>query len=211
MKNSKIKLLTATACLALVGTASAAWVYSGTATNSANIGVKVASYASAGSITVTGNDKIYILLDKDSVTYVKDSDYTKFSAHHNVPSVADGSGKTVTKRFKLTIQPGLADYIGFVDGGIEQTATSDDGTIRYTFDDFTWEDDKDIFDSLPELGWVAGKCPTTDTKYKELINSIKADTITDANWSSVQNNEWNATELNSMWCVTVSFYAYVEN
>ena len=54
MKNSKIKLLTATACLALVGTASAAWVYSGTATESANIGVKVASYADAGSIDVSG-------------------------------------------------------------------------------------------------------------------------------------------------------------
>ena len=209
MKNSKIKLLTATACLALVGTASAAWVYSGTATESANIGVKVASYASAGSITVTGNDKIYILLDKDSVTYVKESDYTTFSAHHNVPSVADGSGKTVTKGFKLTIQPGLADYIGFKNGEIEHTASSDNGTIRYT-DEITWEDDVDIFDSLPELGWIADKCPTTDTKYKDLINSIKADTITDANWSSVQNNEWNATELNSMWCVTVSFYAYVD-
>ena len=211
MKKSKIKLLTATACLALVGTASAAWVYAGTATASANIGVKVASYASAGTITVTGNDKIYILMDKDSVTYVKDSDYTKFSAKHNVPENVDTSGKSVSKKFKVTIQPGLADYISFKNSEIESIITNDDGsTIKSTNVEYDWEDDTDIFDSLPELAWVYDKCPTTDTKYIELINTIKSDTITDSNWDSLQNTEWNATELNSNWYVSVTFYAYVE-
>ncbi len=70
MRNSKIKLLTGAACLALVGTASAAWVYAGSATESANIGVKIASYASAGTITLSDTSDIKIVLDKDSVYYL---------------------------------------------------------------------------------------------------------------------------------------------
>ena len=209
MKKSKIKMLTATACLALVGTATAAWVYAGSTTASANLAVRVASYASAGKITVTGNENIHILIDNGSVTYVKDADYTKFSASHDITGL-DTSGKTVEKKFKVTIQPGLADYIAFKNSEKEAQATNSDGkTYRYYKDEISWTDNEDIFNSLPELAWVVDKCPTTDQKYKDLINSVKEGAITDENWNSVQNQEWNATEMNKDWYVSVTFYANV--
>ena len=94
MKKSKIKMLTASACLALIGTASAAWVYAGTATESANIGVKVASYASAGTITVTGADNLYLYLDKGSVSFKQKETGTDLVATHTVDSALSQDGKT---------------------------------------------------------------------------------------------------------------------
>ncbi len=212
MKNSKIKLLTATACLALVGTASAAWVYSGTATESANIGVKVASYASAGSITVTGNDKIYVLLDNGSVKFARDSDTDTLSATHVVPTEFKDETRTVAKTFSVMLSPAVYEYVTFADGVTCDTlslSTSDgstkDGCI--TTGTYNWTDGVDIFGSLPELKW--NKTVSSETEYKTLINAISDSAITD--WSTQQNQSWNASELNEDWWVMVNFYAEVPN
>lgn len=212
MKKTKIKMLSIAACLALVGTASAAWVYAGTASASADIGVKVASYADAGTVTVTGNDKIHILLDKDSVTYVKDSEDVELTAKHNVPEQFKSESKTINKKFSVTIPAGLADYIAFADDTNKYVSyrEGDNKPIRHSYAVYEWVDDTDIFDSLPALAWVSGKCPSGESDYKMLINKIQDNAITDDNWGSVQNKEWNATEMNSEWCVTINFYANVD-
>ena len=105
MKKSKIKMLTAAACLALVGTASAAWVYAGTATESANIGVKVAAYASAGKITVEGADNYYLYLDKGSVAFKQKVEGTDLIATHDTSEfdATTTSAKTTTLTYTITL------------------------------------------------------------------------------------------------------------
>ena len=171
MKKSKIKMLTASACLAIVGTASAAWVYAGTATASANIGVKVASYASAGTITISDTSDIKIVLDKGSVYYLDGND--KVTATYAAPT--DGTGTELTYDttnnelglyYMLTISDGLRDYIQFKD---TTTVTGASGEIYYAG---TWESGTPI--ALPELIWKTvdgnSKCPSDFDGYKELLN-----------------------------------------
>ena len=226
MKNTKIKLLTATACLALVGTASAAWVYSGTATESANLGVKVASYASAGSITVTASDKINVLLDNGSVKFVRDSDADTISAKHNVPSEFSSESKTVSKIYMVVISPKLATYVNF-DSSYDTTkitvptedtsfggTTIAKGSICLSDGDdenFQWTDGVDIFSKLPSLAYASSMSPSSQADYWNMINYFKADTITSDNWDDVQNTEWNVTsDLNSDVYVQIVFAAIVE-
>ncbi len=207
MKNSKIKLLTATACLALVGTASAAWVYSGTATESANIGVKVASYASAGDITVTGADNYYLYLDYGSVTWKQKETGTNLVATHNKPSVADDT-KTVTYNYTITLKGNLAEVVKFSDTNINNNVTndSDNNAIR-TSKAITWESGTAI--TLPALEWetdsdgyVADAGKTYDTaytdeaKYKDLITRLNGTGVGDS-WDKNQDIDvGNLVEIN---------------
>ena len=225
MKKRKIKFLTTAACLALIGSASAAWVYSGTATASANIGVKVASYASAGSITLSGVDKINVLLDKGSVSYVRDSENDTLTAKHNVPKGFESASNTVTKQFSVIISPTLANYVTFdstygnavVELTEDLTALGDftipKGSIYLTVandDRFFWTDDTDLFSKLPTLAWKENKEPSSENEYKNLINSFKTGTISDSNWDSVKNSDWNVTsDLNSDVYVQLLFIAFV--
>ncbi len=224
MKNTKIKLLTATACLALVGTASAAWVYSGTATESANLGVKVASYASAGSVTVTASDKINVLLDNGTVEFVRDSEADTISATHVVPKEFSSETKTVIKAYAVVISPTLATYVNFdssygsnireitqvenIDGvtlaiGSKYLCVADDTNFR-------WTDGIDIFSKLPSLTYKTGMAPQTQQDYWDMINHFKGGTITSENWETVQNTEWNVTsDLNSDAYVQIIFSALV--
>ena len=211
MKKSKIKLLTATACLALVGTASAAWVYAGTATASANIGVKVASYASAGDITVTGNDKVYVYLDNDSVKFKRDSDTDTLSATHNVPSAFSSETRTVTKTFSVTLSKALATYVTFDSSYSGNIVKNNDGTVSLSTT-FAWTDGADVFGSLPTLAWASSMKPSTQADYWNMINYFKDGTIDADNWENVMNKEWDVTtDLNSECYALITFKAEVPN
>ena len=221
MKKRKIKFLTTAACLALIGSASAAWVYCGTATASANINVKVAPYASKGTITITGSEKINVLLDKDSVSFVRDSEEDTLTAKHNVPSDAL-TDKTVQKYFKVTIMPALYKYITFTDDvfAIEcglynsenkyiETKSPLDNSITYENCLYKWEDDTDIFSILPGLKWKSDQCPDTDEEYITLINTmIGSDTINDTNWSSKKNTSWTVPS-DSEYYIQLNFYSKI--
>ncbi len=148
MKKSKIKMLTAAACLALVGTASAAWVYAGTATASANVGVKVASYADAGSITVKGADNVYVYLDKGAISFKKDDATVALAAKYEKPAGFDGDTKTITKTFQVVINSGLQNVVSFANG------VTTESNLKSSW--IEWEDDTDIFNSLPSLQWNSG-------------------------------------------------------
>ena len=166
MKKSKIKLLTATACLALVGTASAAWVYAGTATASANIGVKVASYASAGTITVSDTSEIKVVLDNKSVYYLDGND--EVTATYKKPSGVDTSGKNVTLSYTISLSDDLKALIGFGDtiGSVVTTDTTG-----------TWTSGVAI--TLPSLAWQTDKCPSDFEGYQGLLKDSSAGSETE--------------------------------
>ena len=157
MKKSKIKMLTASACLALVGTASAAWVYAGTATASANIGVKVASYASAGTITVDGADNYYLYLDKGSVSFRQKDESVNLVATHNIPTSLAAGTETVTYTYTVTLKGMLAEFIEFTENNADTWVDySDDMAPSYrTTTDRTWVSGEAI--TLPGLKWGTGE------------------------------------------------------
>ena len=196
MKKSKIKMLTASACLALVGTASAAWVYAGTATASANIGVKVASYASAGSITVSGNDDVYLYLDKGSVAF-KQNEGTSLIATYAGPKDGNGTalaldtGKKVAYTYTVTLKGMLAKYVEFAKNNTSITTDADSVTYR-TSTDLTWESGKAI--TLPSLKWATDSDTsstydnfTDEASYIQLVETLFQKTLSaDSGWN---NNE----------------------
>ena len=209
-------MLTASACLALVGTASAAWVYAGTATASANIGVKVASYASAGSITVSGNDNVYLYLDNGSVTWKQKDTSKSLTATHTVDDALSQDGKTTTLNYTVTLKGTLAEIVKFSDTSVNNNVgtTTIDGTrtaIR-TSNAISWISGTAI--TLPALVWetdgegyIATKGETYDTaytdsaKYKHLIESLNGTELGDS-WN--QNEDIDVGKL-----VTLNFYANV--
>ena len=216
MKKSKIKMLTAAACLALVGTASAAWVYAGTATASANIGVKVAAYASAGTITVNNADNVCVYLDNGSVSYKLADESKTFSAKYNEPTdVTDKSGKSVNRYFTVVISKALADYVTFKD--VNYATTSGDGSVHYDLSKvvagggstLNWTDNGDLLDELPALAWKENKCPDDENGYIELINSLCGENTVTSLDETNKNSEWNVTEKNSECYVSIQLYAAV--
>ena len=206
MKKSKIKLLTATACLALVGTASAAWVYAGTATASANIGVKVASYASAGTIEVSGNSNLRVYLDKDSVSFVKENSTIPFKATYSKPDGFTDSEKSVTLTYQVVISKFLANFIKFADGVSSTTASDGSISTDYTY---SWTSDDEIT-NLPELTWANQYTDKTVLAQKEsyytAIGMITGQAI-GADFD--QNKEWDAIGNITGYNIAVNFKAVV--
>ena len=216
MKKSKIKLLTATACLALVGTASAAWVYAGTATASANIGVKVASYASAGTITINNADNVYLCLDNGSVSFKKVDSSLPLSATYTAPNgLSLDSGKKVEYKFQVSIKASLANYVSFDTTAVDvetplvgYTEVNTSWEQSSTFDN-TWTSNTDMFDKLPTFKWntIESSTDTVDTtltdedKYKEFIKALTGTEL---------GSDWNNTEdISAGELVTITFQAEV--
>ena len=206
MKKSKIKMLTAAACLALVGTASAAWVYAGTATASANIGVKVASYADAGTITVSGNDNLRVYLDRDGVTYTKEDSTLPFTATYTKPDGFDE--KTVTLTYQVVISSYLAHFVKFADG--VNTIATTDGSISTDFS-YEWISGNEIT-NLPELAWTVKYADETVLAQKEsyftAIGMITGNAI-GADFD--QNKEWDAIGNVKGYNIKINFQAVVAN
>ena len=193
MKNTKIKLLTATACLALVGTASAAWVYSGTATESANIGVKVASYADAGEIIVSGADNVYVYLDKGSVAFKKEDTTKSFNAKYVKPTQFTDSTKTVTLYYQVVINVNLANiYIDFANDS-DVYDNTENGKYSNWYE-FTSEEE--ILDnvSFPELTWEGtySDLLANEATYINLVSDLTGNSAAESSSWYDQNTEWTA-------------------
>lgn len=220
MKKSKIKLLTATACLALVGTASAAWVYAGSATESANIGVKVASYASAGEITVAGADNYYLFLDYGSVTFKQKEEGTDLVATHDIGNLTD-TGTTYTYTVKLNGILGVS--VKFSDSTINNDyvlgSESDYSDFYRISKAITWTSGQAI--TLPSLEWDTASnalhsdetwgdtiicehdTSSSETRYKSLIQRLNG-TGVDSDWN--QNEDVDVGDL-----ITITFTATVNS
>ena len=214
MKKSKIKMLTAAACLALVGTASAAWVYAGTATESANIGVKVASYASAGTITVNNADNVYVYLDKDSVTFELKDETKPLTATYDAPTgLSLAAGEKVKLTYQVVIGDGLSDFIKF-DSTVEDATDNDDGdTFTYSTGwSREWATGSNIlaYSDFPKLTWqdtYANDALANETTYKQTIAALTGNSNSDYSWYS-QSQSWDAKEDIK---VTINFKAEVVN
>ena len=195
MKKRKIKFLTTAACLALIGSASAAWVYSGTATASANIGVKVAAYASAGEITVSGADNVYLSLENGSVALKRKDDTKPFSVSYNGPT--DTTKYTITREWKAYVSTSLEKYITFPAFGDGHDSTF--GSMVFKDYSTLWTEDtdgKDLFeitDGLPQFMWSGLSFEYKDTQGSNLSESSYKSMIgftgTDAEWEEEKLKE----------------------
>ena len=205
MKKTKIKMLTTAACLALIGSASAAWVYSGTATASANIGVKVAAYASAGEITVTGADNLNVYIDKGSITFKQKDESKDLIATYSKPSGFTDSDKEVTFTYTVSISEALANYVTFATG---VNSTTDSNSNLVTSDTYEWTSGEAI-NNLPGLAYKDSNKSdelATEDNYKEFVAELTGNSTSDDTWFS-QTKEWTASEKS--YYVTINFSAKV--
>ena len=214
MKKSKIKMLTAAACLALVGTASAAWVYAGTATASANIGVKVAAYASAGTITVNNADNVRVYLDKDSVTFKLIDETKPFSVKYEKPAGFENSSKKVTLTYVAYINNGktsddstggLFEYIAWAD----DVETQSDWSLGTK--DIEWAEDQILLsnekNNLPGLQWLDTISDLSEkSNYIEMVNALTGQSIGE---TFDQEQEWDAINNVGDYFVNFTFKAVV--
>ena len=211
MKKSKIKLLSVAACLALVGTASAAWAYAGTATQSASIGVKVAAYADAGSITVSDTSNIRVVLDKDSIYFTENSITANYVAPTSISGVTvnEGTNYNITRSWYVVISFNLTKYATYSDStnisGVDDEYVSNGTANKKKMG--TWSDGVAV--TLPTLTWQSGMMPDSESSYKNLVNTIAPGSITDDNWSTVQSNEWDFAASVPSYNVKVVFEATI--
>ena len=208
MKNSKIKLLSVAACLALVGTASAAWAYAGTASQSASIGVKVAAYADAGSITVSGADNLRVYLDNGSVTFIKEDKAIPFTATYTKPNGFED--KTVTLTYQVVISSYLANFVTYSDG--VTSSKQSDNTIATGYD-YTWTSGNEIsLDTLPKLAWKDGtengSVYAQEASYYTMIGQITG-TAVGADFDKTK--VWDASSNINAYNVKINFKAEVAN
>ena len=209
MKKAKIKMLTTAACLALIGSASAAWVYSGTATASANIGVKVAAYASAGEITVSGADNLCVYFDKGSVAIKKIDETIPFKATYTKPTgFEDSSDKTIKLSYQTVISSKLATYVSF-SSAINNTNA--DGSVQTGFTG-DWVSDTEISLTTVPLSLcynssnVTSDDLATETTYKEFVAALTGNSTENYDSWYNQSKEWTASED---YYVTINFQAVV--
>ena len=210
MKKSKIKLLSVAACLALVGTASAAWAYAGTATQSASIGVKVAAYADAGSITVSGADNLRVYLDNGSVTFTKENADIPFTATYTKPEEFASETKTVTLTYQVVISSYITTYVTF-DSTVTSTTQSDNSIA--TGYDYTWTSGSEIsLDSLPKLAWKEstenGSVFKDKSSYITLVGQMTGNSIGN---DFDQNTVWDGKNKIDSHYVKINFKAEVAN
>ena len=216
MKKSKIKLLSVAACLALVGTASAAWAYAGTASASASIGVKVAAYADAGTITVTGADKISLVLDNNNIHFESSDTTPTLSAVHNVPTSFKNDNTTkVTKTWRVVLKPNFYNQICEFDSTTSNLSTVSDTTTYgggkvQIVDMGTWTDNTNLFNSLNalKLNFKSSVSISSFEDYQELLKKVSSDIVDNADYDD-QNKEWDSSNFPYTTSMIIEFKAVV--
>ena len=145
MNKKQIKLLGVLGCLALVGSASAAWSFNKNSQSAKTIGLQVEGYATVGSVSIVDNEKAaYLDLDDNSVLLKEADDVVAtYTASSNQ------GGKTETLTWTIELSTNLAKYIA-VDGVSSGTWTSG-SAIKF-----------------PDFKYVSGKNPTTLAEYQEM-------------------------------------------
>lgn len=210
MKKSKIKLLSIAACLALVGTASAAWAYGGTATKAEDLGVRLAAFADAGTITVTNESKVKVVLDNNKVSYSEGDIIANYVAPTSIDNLTfNPSDYTITRTWQFYISDALSEYIQLenVSDNVVDVDINDDG-VQETVKSGTWEDNVAV--TLPELVWQEGKCPSNEDKsaYLALLDKLAPENGASADWDNAQNESYDATD--SKYYAQIIFKAVVK-
>ena len=145
MNKKQIKLLGILGCLALVGSASAAWTFNKNSQSAKTIGLQVEGYATVGSVSIVdGGEAAYLDLDDGKVELKEANDVKATYTASSNPG-----DKTPALTWTIELSTNLAKYIE-VDGEASGTWTS-----GASF-------------SFPSFKYVDGKNPQNLTQYQEM-------------------------------------------
>lgn len=183
-----IKVLAATACLAVIGTASAAWSFAKDVAKTDTISTTIEGYSEVGSIEITGCENVKLNLDSDlyTTTYGKGICWKDASASPkeidfgtassiSADYVEDGDdvgGKTtMVREYTLTLDDKLFTYVKFSEGSGDTTQNDAvvDGSEGKSVSG-TWVDNIKI--KLPKLVWKENMCPKTSKQYDTMIGVL---------------------------------------
>lgn len=159
LKKSNFKILGIAACLAVIGTAAAAWQFNKSATANKDFELSVQGYDTIGSIQITdAGEECTLKLDSSGVEFINgdiSADYTG-----GADAINEVESEAITRTYTIKLSDNLAEYVKFVD------TTQAEGT---------WTDGEAI--TLPEMAWVDGKNPKSLTKYNEMKNALTGATV----------------------------------
>lgn len=161
MNKKRIKLLGLFGVLAIVGTASATWVFSKNAeSNPYKIKINIEGCSQTGEIKVTDNgSKVELNLDQgegssNGITWKNGSGSAEgISAKYSSDAVIDES--KIERTWTLTLSSGLLAYLDYPSTGYSNVAWTDDAVI-----------------ALPQLVWKTNKKPNTLEQYNAMKGEL---------------------------------------
>lgn len=160
MKKTKITLLSALACGAVVASGFAAWTFSGDASSEKTLGVEIAGATTSGNVEITAAGTLQ--LDQGSITWDGFDVKATYTGGSDSTENTDG---TVVRSYTVTLDEALDDYI--------EIATGSTGN---------WTDGTTI--TAPTFNWVAE--PHNKTEYDAMVAAIEDSQITftfSADWT----------------------------
>ena len=151
MNKKQIKILGILGCLALIGTASAAWNFSQGSEASKKLSLKIEKYTSIGTISVVdGGEAAYLNFDDGSVEWKEASDIVATYT----PMGENSTEVSPTYTWTIELSTNLATYV-------DVSATSG-----------TWASGVAI--TLPTITYKEGKNPTTASEYNAMYSALSA-------------------------------------
>ena len=153
MNKKQIKLLGLLGCFALIGSASAAWVFNQDSAAAKSISLKIQGYASVGTVSITDDgEAAYLDLDDGKVALKNANDI-------KATYTADATSSSLDLEYKwdITLSTNLAKYI--------QVSPANG----------TWTSGNNVFGTLPVFSYIEGKNPTNLAEYNEMCSLLNSD------------------------------------
>lgn len=215
-----IKILSAAACLAVVGTASAAWQFAKDVTKSDTVKTSIEGYTEVGDITIYDCDKVKLNLDSnlietnngDGISWKNDSGEINFGSASDIKAdyVEEGDNvdgaTTMIRTYTITLDDNLFEYVKFSEGSGDTTqadsvvADSNGKSVKGT-----WVDNEKI--KLPKVVWQNGKCPKTSKQYDEMLKKLGYTKSTTTERGDNTSGVYSAVAGDSAAKVTITFSA----
>ena len=180
-----IKILAATACLAVVGTASAAWSFAKDVAKTDTLGTTIEGYSEIGNIEITGCSNVKLNLDSnrsttsngDGISWrnadgeIAYGDASDIAADYKELGDNQSGATTMIRKYTITLDDKLFEYIKFVAGSGDTTQNDAvvDGSEGKSVSG-TWVDNTAI--KLPKVAWQEDKCPKTSKQYNTMLTEL---------------------------------------
>ena len=168
MKRNKILLLSLAGALAVIGTASATWIFTKSASESYKISTTIEGYSEVGTVSVTDKgSKLELNLDQGDSTSNgiswKNGSGTDEGISAKYTSTATIDESKLERTWTLTLSEGLLEYVDY-----PSTTTS--------YQNVVWTDDTNI--TLPQLTWKTDKKPTNLSEYNVMKGKVSTFEVT---------------------------------
>lgn len=167
MTKNKIKLLSLFGAIAIIGTASAAWVFTKDAADSYSISTTLEGYSQQGKVTVTDKgSEVKLNLDQgdnssNGITWKNGTGSDEgISAKYTSDATIDES--KIERTWTLTLSSGLLEYVGYP-------------SLTSSYQNVAWTDDAII--TLPQLVWQSNKKPTDLAAYNAMKDKLSSFTV----------------------------------